>query len=162
MVTRIQGGLDVFQKIQLASKAMLGIPPEMLLVAVLQGVGEAFEIRELAGISAARHLCYCDADSAIFKRAYDEFFTRIGATKNPADFFVASIPLPEKPLSAVKRGQKTRSRARRALRMRMAIDAFEALCADESATTCAFSYDDDADVAESAEPEPGTEMMLHA
>jgi hypothetical protein len=46
--------------------------------------------------------------------------------------------------------------------MRMAIDAFEALCADESATTCAFSYDDDADVAESAEPEPGTEMMLHA
>jgi uncharacterized protein VirK/YbjX len=165
MITRIQGGLDVFQKIQLASRAMLGMPPEMLLVAVLQGVGEAFGIRELAGISATRHLCYCEADSGIFKRAYDEFFTRIGATRNSGDFFIASIPLPEKPLSEVKRGQKTRSRARRALRMRMAIDAFETLRAGESGGTCAFTYADDVDVAdvtESGEPESGTDLMLHA
>jgi uncharacterized protein VirK/YbjX len=162
MITRIQGGLDVFQKILLVSKAMGGVPPEMLLLAVLQGVGEAFGIRQMAGVSAVRHLCYCQEDDAIFKRAYDEFFTRIGAARNPAGYFVASFPLAEKPMSEVKRGQKTRARARRALKMRMAIDAFETLREGASATAGAFSYAADVDGAESADTEPETEMMLQA
>ena len=162
MISRIQGGLDVFQKIQLASKAMLGIPPEMLLVAVLHGVGEAFQVREMAGVSAIRHLCYCQEDDAIFKRSYDSFFLRIGATRNPVDFFVASFPLPEKPMSAVKRGQKTRSRARRTLKRQIAIDTFECLRQLGSATTCTFSYADNEYGAESADTESGAEILLRA
>jgi uncharacterized protein VirK/YbjX len=162
LITRIQGGLDVFAQILLVSKAMRGIPPEMLLLAVLQGVGEAFGIRQMAGVSAVRHLCYCEADDAIFKRAYDEFFARIGATRNPVGYFVAEFPLPEKPMSEVKRGQKTRARARRALKMRMAIDASETVRAGQSATAGAFSYAADAEGAESAEIEFETEMMQQA
>jgi uncharacterized protein VirK/YbjX len=162
MISRIQGGLDVFQKIQLASRAMLGIPPEMLLLAVLQGVGEAFGIRQMAGVSAFRHICYCHEDDAIFKRAYDELFTRIGATRNAIGYFVASFPLLEKPMSEVKRGQKTRSRARRALRRQMAIDAFEYLRRPGSATVCTFSFAAEDDDRESPDTKPGEAVVLQS
>jgi uncharacterized protein VirK/YbjX len=125
LVTRIQGELGVFPQISLASKAMHGMPPEMLLMAALQGLGEAFQIREMAGIGATRHLSYWAEEDAIFKRAYDEFFTRIGAVQNPAGFYAAFFPLPEKSLSLVKRGQKTRARARRAFKRKLAVEVFE-------------------------------------
>ena len=124
MITRIQGALGVFPKISQASKAMRGMPADMILMTALRGVAEAFGIREMAGVSAARHLCYCEDDDAIFKKSYDEFFLRVGAARNSADFFIALFPLPEKPLSQVKRGQKTRARARRAFKEQMAMETF--------------------------------------
>jgi len=78
-------------------------------------------------VSAVRHLCYDEEDEAIFKKSYDDLFARIGAVRNAADFYMAAFPLPEKPMALVKRGQKTRSRARRAFRQRVAGETFEAL-----------------------------------
>jgi uncharacterized protein VirK/YbjX len=127
MITRVQGALGVFEKISQAAKAMHGIPPEMLLMAALHGVAEAFAIPVMAGVSAVRHLCYDEEDEAIFKKSYDDLFARIGAVRNAADFYMAAFPLPEKPMALVKRGQKTRSRARRAFRQRVAGETFEAL-----------------------------------
>jgi len=127
MITRVQGALGVFEKIALAAKTMHGIPPEMLLMAALHGVAEALAIPAMAGVSAVRHLCYDQHHEALFKKCYDNFFARIGAVRNAADFYTAAFPLPEKPLSLVKRGQKTRSRARRAFRLRVAREIFEAL-----------------------------------
>jgi len=48
MITRVQGALGVFEKISQAAKAMHGIPPEMLLMAALHGVAEAFAIPVMA------------------------------------------------------------------------------------------------------------------
>ena len=127
VVTRIQGSLGVFPQISLLSKAMHGIPPEMLLMTALQGVGEAFGIRAMAGVSAERHLCYEEEDDAIFKRSYDELFMKIGAIKNEAGYFEATFPLPEKALSEVKRGQKTRTRTRRAFKLEVVKSAIGCL-----------------------------------
>ena len=127
MITRVQGSLGVFPKIAMAARAMHGIPPEMLLITALQGVGQALGVSTMAGVSAARHLCYDQHDDAIFRKCYDDFFARIGAVRNAADFYLAPFPLPEKPLSEVKRGQKTRSRARRAFKLQVAAAAFQAL-----------------------------------
>jgi hypothetical protein len=140
MITRIQGALGVFPMISLASKAMHGIPAEMLLMAALQGVGEAFGVRSMAGVSAFRHLCYDAEDEAIFKKSYDEFFARIGALRNQAGFYEAQFPLPEKSMSLVKRGQKTRSRARRAFKMRVAMEAFKSLGGKRQAGEGRFSF----------------------
>jgi len=150
MITRIQGELGVFDKISLASKSMHGIPPEMLLMAALQGVGEGFGIRVMAGVSAIRHLCYEVEEDAIFKKAYDELFERIGATRTPADFYVATFPLPEKPLAQVKRGQKSRARARRAFKMQVAMEIFDFLHYHESTVADRFSYADEQECANGA------------
>lgn len=119
VITRIQGSLGVFAQISQLSKAMHGIPPEMLLITALQGVSEALGIPTMAGVSAERHLCYEEEDDALFKRAYDDFFTKIGAVKNEAGYFLTTLPLPEKSLAQVKRG-KARARARRALKLQVA------------------------------------------
>jgi uncharacterized protein VirK/YbjX len=159
MITRIQGGLSVFPQIQLVSKAMRGIPPEMALIAVLEGVGKAFGIGEMAGVSAIRHICYCESDDAIFKKAYDEFFTRIGATRNPVNFFVATFPLPEKPLSELKRGQKTRARARRALKTQMIVDTQVNLGRPSLAEAFASPFVGDVDETESPDLVSEAEMV---
>jgi len=122
VITRIQGSLGVFDQISQLSKAMHGIPPEMLLITALQGVSEAFGIKTMAGVSAERHLCYELEDDALFRRAYDDLFTKIGAVKNATGFFVATLPLAEKSLAQVKRG-KSRARARRALKLQVAESA---------------------------------------
>ena len=139
MITRVQGALGVFEKISLAARAMHGIPPEMVLMAALHGVAEAFAIPVMAGVSAVRHICYDPEDEAIFKKCYDDFFARIGAVRNPADFYMGVFPLPEKPMPLVKRGQKTRSRARRAFRQRVAGETFAALRGEARAASTSSS-----------------------
>jgi uncharacterized protein VirK/YbjX len=127
MLTRLQGELSVFSKTQLASKATRGMPPEMILISALRGVAEALGIHVVAGVRADLNLCYDQEDDAVFRKAYDFFFLRVGAVGNSSGFFLVSFPLPKKPLSEVKRGQKTRTRARRALEMEMATEAYEYL-----------------------------------
>lgn len=160
LVSRVQGSLGVFPKISLVSKAMHGIPAEMLLVATLQGVGAAFGIGTMAGVSAEHHLCYDEEDDAIFRKSYDEFFARIGAVKNSAGFFAASFPLPEKPLSLVKRGQKTRARARRAIKMRVALETFDYFRDQRSAIVNSFRYSADGTAMQSADAAGAPEKCL--
>jgi len=152
LVTRVQGGLDVFPLIALASKAMHGIPAEMLLMTALHGVAEALGIREFFGVSATRHLCYEEEDDAIFKKCYDQFFTRIGATPTAAGFYAARFPLPQKPLAEVKRGQKTRTRARRAFKMRVTNEVFQFFCREDSSVAGSFCCDEVSEESETSEP----------
>lgn len=127
LITRVQGSLGVFPSIALAARTMHGIPPEMLLLSALHGVGMAIGVPTMAGVSAERHLCYDQNHDAIFRKCYDEFFARAGALRNPAGFYLGTFPLPEKPLSLVKRGQKTRVRAKRAFKQQVVMAAFELL-----------------------------------
>ncbi len=122
VITRVQGSLNVYAQISQVSRSMHGIPPEMLLITALQGVSEAFGIRTMAGVSAERHLCYDLEDEALFKRAYDELFTKIGAVKNDAGYYLAALPLAERAPAQGKRG-KSRTKARRALKQQVAASA---------------------------------------
>lgn len=120
LITRLQGVKGRHPEIHEATKNMHEIAPPALLVAALQGVAGALEIRNLAGICGTRQSAYCEGLSTSFKEAYDDFFSELGATLNSANFFLSSIPMQEKPLAFVTNGHKTRTRRKRAFKQQVA------------------------------------------
>jgi uncharacterized protein VirK/YbjX len=120
LITRIQGTKGCYRQISQATKALHDVAPTALLVAALQGAGEALGIGVLGSISGADQNSYCDECAASFKAAYDDFFTEHGVQKNEANFFLAPIPLIEKPLALVKQGHKLRTREKREFKREIA------------------------------------------
>jgi hypothetical protein len=120
LITRIQGVKGCYRQISRATKALHDVAPDALLVAALQGAGEALGIRVLGCISATDQNSYCNECAESFKAAYDDFFTERGVEKNEANFFLAPIPLIEKPLVLVKPGHKLRTREKRVFKREIA------------------------------------------
>jgi uncharacterized protein VirK/YbjX len=120
LITRIQGMKGCYRQISRATKALHNVAPAALLIAALQGVGEALGIGVLGCISATDQNSYCEECAAAFKTAYDDFFTERGVEKNQANFFLAPIPLKEKPMSQVKPGHKLRTREKRVFKREIA------------------------------------------
>jgi len=122
LVSRAQGVKGCYREIQLATKAMGDVAPPAILFAALCGFAEAFGFHAMAGINAAMkpewHLCH--GEKQHIEQAYDEFFSELGATKGPSNFYLSQLPLPEKPMTLIKRGHKTRTRAKRALKREIA------------------------------------------
>jgi uncharacterized protein VirK/YbjX len=122
LISRIQGVKGCYDEIQLATKAMSDVAPPAILVAALCGFAEAFGIDVMAGINATMkpewHLC--EGEAQHIEQAYDEFFVELGATKGPANFYISQLPPLEKPLTLIKRGHKTRTRTKRALKREIA------------------------------------------
>ena len=112
-ITRIQGVKGCYGQISRATKALHDVAPSALLLATLQGVGQALGIPALACISGQDQNSYCQECDSSFKTAYDHFFAELGVEKNAAGFFVADIPLNEKPLVLIKQGHKLRTREKR-------------------------------------------------
>lgn len=113
LITRIQGVKGCYRQIQRATRALHDVAPGALLIAALQGLGEALGIRVLACITATDQSSYCREWDHSFRTAYDDFFTELGIAKNAANIFLSPIPLPEKPLLFVKQGHKLRTREKR-------------------------------------------------
>jgi uncharacterized protein VirK/YbjX len=124
MITRLQGVRGSQRQIRDVTKALHEVAPNALLVAAIQGIAKAFGIANLAGICAADHANYSDADSTSFEEAYDDFWGELGATKNAANFFLCSIPPKEKPLVLIRNGHKARTRKKRKFKQEIA----EAVC----------------------------------
>jgi uncharacterized protein VirK/YbjX len=122
LITRIQG-----TKIASAIKAFREVRPTDMLIAALQGLGEAFGIRAFACISATDQSSYCSNLAATFRSRYDDFFLGRGIIKNEANFFVSPIPMCEKPLALIKQGHKLRAKRRHALKRMIAEAARQAL-----------------------------------
>jgi hypothetical protein len=120
LISRLQGSKGCYDQIQLATKALHDVAPAALLVSALMGIAEACEIRKIAGVSAGSQLSYSESHSVLFKEAYDDFFTELGATRTTPIFFAGPIPLPEKPITLVKKGHKTRTREKRAFKQQIA------------------------------------------
>jgi hypothetical protein len=58
---------------------MSEISPHAVLVAALQGIAEAIDVRTVAGVCAANQLSYKESEAELFDRVYDQFFRSIGA-----------------------------------------------------------------------------------
>lgn len=113
LVTRVQGMRGEFRGIQQATKSLHDVAPAAVLMAALQGFGEAIGVDEIAGISAFRQSAYNELYKDIFLRSYDEFFLEMGLVKADEDLYRSAIPLPEKPMQEVKRGHKLRTKDKR-------------------------------------------------
>jgi uncharacterized protein VirK/YbjX len=113
LITRLQGLRDRSQQVAAATKTFRNISPAALLMTVLQGFAQAFTVNELASVAAAHHTAYREDSFADLKIAYDDFFSELGAVKNDADFFLCPVPMPQKPLSEIKKGHKLRTRKKR-------------------------------------------------
>jgi uncharacterized protein VirK/YbjX len=122
LISRLQGVKGRFAEIQLATRTLCDVAPPAMLVGALCGLADAYGIEGMAGINAQMkpefHLC--PGEAAHIHRAYDAFFTEIGATLAPSGFYLSPIPLPEKPMSLIKKGHKTRTREKRALKRKVA------------------------------------------
>lgn len=113
LITRIQGVKGCYKQISLVTKALHDVAPGGMLLAALQGIGDALGIRTVACISGVDQNSYCKEYDASFMTAYDNFFSERGLDKNAAGFFVADIPIKEKPLALIKQGHKLRTREKR-------------------------------------------------
>lgn len=120
LVTRIQGMKGCYRLISHATKTLHNVSPDALLIAALQGLAARLGIAEMAGVSAVRQCSYLPNYAALFTRSYDTFFTELGAVKNSAGFFIAPLPLVEKPLAFIKQGHKLRTREKRAFKSEVA------------------------------------------
>lgn len=123
-VQRLQGVKGRFQQISAATKAFRDVAPPLLLITALQGIAAAWEIREMACISAKSQISTTRDNkerlSANFKQAYDDFFLELGARHVSADFFSLPVPLEEKPIELIGNGHKARTRRKRAFRHEIA------------------------------------------
>lgn len=117
LVSRLQGMKGHFKQIYHATKALYEVAPPALLLAALQGIASALEIRELAGVCAASQFSYTEEHAAIFKEAYDQFFIQLGAVRSSAMFYSSPLPVEEKPVEQVKRGHKIRTKRKRAFKL---------------------------------------------
>lgn len=119
LVTRMQGTRGEFRAIQNATKALHDVAPASLLMAALQGFGEALGVNEIVGISAERQSAYNELYKDIFVRSYDEFFHDVGLSRDLDDLYRSPIPTPEKPMQDVKHGHKLRTKEKRAFKRKI-------------------------------------------
>ncbi len=127
MVSRVQGMRGCQQEIYEATKAFNEVAPSALLIAALQGVAKALQIVKLAGVCATDQAYYQEIHASSFKQAYDEFWLELGASKNANNFFVCSIPPPEKPMLLIRNGHKGRTKKKRKFKQDIAEFVFQSL-----------------------------------
>lgn len=129
LISRIQGVKGCYRLIAQATRALHNVAPAALLVAALQGVGEALGIGTLGCIRAADQNSYSEDCAALLESAYDGFFSARGVKQNAAGIYLSSIPLPEKPMAQIKPGHKLRTREKRAFKFWIASQASHVLSA---------------------------------
>ena len=106
LVSRLQGKVGHFPEIRLATKQMGEVAPQAVLIAVLQGIALAIDIRTVAGVAATNQLSFEQSGDELLERAYDHFFQSVGATGPSEGFYFFEVPLPEKPIGPGHRGRK--------------------------------------------------------
>jgi uncharacterized protein VirK/YbjX len=128
-VQRVQGVKGCFEQISAATKAFRDVAPPALLIAVMQGIAAAWQIHEMACISAKSQYSsyFREPSSAPIKQAYDDFFLELGATRVCNDFFSLSLPIEEKSLDHIGNGHKARTRKKRAFRQEIANRACQSI-----------------------------------
>jgi uncharacterized protein len=116
LITRIQGIKGCRNQIALATKTLHDVAPARILLAALQGIADAFGIRAMAAVSGVLQSSYRKNSAVAFKKAYDDFFTELGISKNTAGFFSTPVPIEQKPLASIKRGHRVRTKQKRAFK----------------------------------------------
>lgn len=119
LITRLQGTSGCLPQIRLARKALHEFFPGKLLLAALQGIADAFEVCELWAISGIMQRAYSQEYFAMFKNCYDDFFAIVGMTRTTAGYYSIPIPIPNRPLTSFKGGNRSRAKKRRTMRQQI-------------------------------------------
>lgn len=146
LIGRLQGERGAKERIGRATRAMRDVAPASLLMAALEGVGEALGIYAVASVRGQDQTSYRKFFQSSFLAAYDNFFAALGVSLNEKGFFLTTIPLPEKPLSAIKRGHKIRTKAKRELKRNVATEVCVLLRAYRRVRLLAFPAAENSDV----------------
>lgn len=108
-IVRVQGkggGLDLIRK---ATKNCHEVSPPALLLAAAQSIAICLNIKDLIGVRAADQISVGGTSASMqCGTAYDEFWKTMGGEPMNSHMFHLPVPLPVKPLSAIK--SKYRSR----------------------------------------------------
>lgn len=127
VVTRIQGIRDDRERLRTAMRALGGLSPAMVFLAVLTGIADRFGMLTIAGVAAAAQ----PARDALGEHAgiatYDAFFESVGGVRISPIFYRIALPRIEKPLSEVKSSNRARTRVQRERRVEIARAARVAL-----------------------------------
>jgi len=113
LISRLQGVKAHHTQISLATETLHHVAPPALLLAALQGIACALGIGEIASVCATKHICYAEVSADLCKSAYDDFFAELGIAQNAAGFFLTPVPIQDKPLAAIKKGHKLRTKEKR-------------------------------------------------
>ena len=127
LITRLQGIKGRYDQISEATKAMYDVAPSQLLLAALQGVADAFDIRAIAAIPADRQTSYKKDAASTFKESYDDLFSGLGLSQSATGFFSSAVPIGQKPLASIKRGHKLRTKEKRAFKQHVQLACSEFL-----------------------------------
>jgi uncharacterized protein VirK/YbjX len=140
LISRIQGVRGRYDEVSLATKSLGNVAPSHLLLAAMQGFGKALGIEEFASVSSTTHRYSLSIDEEFASHvdsAYDGFFADLGVPKTPSGYYSSPIPMEEKPLAAIKRGHKIRTKQKRAFKeevQRAVASFFEKQCAVAAST----------------------------
>jgi uncharacterized protein VirK/YbjX len=113
LISRMQGAKGRAPEIYQATKQINDISPQAVLLAVLQGIATALELRSIAGVSAECQSSFTELNATRFAQTYDQFFSSLGALALKDGFYHLSLPLTEKPLNLIKPGHRKRTRIKR-------------------------------------------------
>lgn len=127
LISRNQGTKGTLPIIGMATRSLLGVCPQALLVSALEGIAEAVGIPEIVCVSAANQPTDSSEVHSTFAQKYDEFFESWGATFAGPGFYTLPVPFPQKPLPEIKLSHRQRTRKRRALKRLVANQAALAL-----------------------------------
>ena len=91
-----------------ATKALFDISPSALLMAALQGISLACDLKCIWGAGNERNL----ANGATHFN-FDAFWDALGGEKQPNQLYTLAIPFPEKPLTLIKANHRSRTLRKR-------------------------------------------------
>jgi len=124
LLSRMQGARGMLQQIRESTKALKEVSPQAALLAAFNGIAKALGLEHIAGVCSTNQLSYCEGRKDLFNQAYDQFFFSVGARGPSNGFFYLDVPIPQKPLSMVKRGHRLRTKAKQKLKALISEDAF--------------------------------------
>ena len=120
LISRLQGTNGYYPQIRAATKALHDVGPAALLLAALHGFAKAFDITQMASVSAVRQSTYTEDSSLSYKRSYDDFFSELNLERSPSGFFFSVVPPEDRPMSSIKKGHKIRTREKRQFKRHIA------------------------------------------
>lgn len=109
LVSRVQGTRN-FAFIKQVTKQLHDSTPAAMLIQGLVGLALACGIRQVVGINTAAQPNAAKVDNQF---DYNGFWQQLGATPMPSGLYLLPVPLPEKPIEAIKANHRARTLRKR-------------------------------------------------
>jgi uncharacterized protein len=115
-IGRLQGARDRMDLIKTSTKNCRDTSPQVLLLAVAQGIATAMNLKHMVCIAYEGKALAQQDELCNVKSIYDEFWVAMGATKLGDHAYHMPIPTPRKPLESIGQHHRKRAAKRREYR----------------------------------------------